>query len=116
MQTFMCFVIASSVLISLSVLTISYFIASVHNPQIHFPWYLSRTLSMYAGVHSSIRPQQSHLTDSTSICAMSCVAVVAAAAAAAVACVSGAETTIGSLIIVADIANYPAEAEQTKTP
>jgi hypothetical protein len=38
---------------------------------------------------------------------MSCVAVVAAAAAAAVACVSGAETTIGSLIIVVDIANYP---------
>lgn len=55
---------------------------------------------MYAGVHSSVSPQQSHMANSTSIWAMSLVA--------AAGCVSGADITIGSLIIVADMANNPA--------
>jgi hypothetical protein len=43
---------------------------------------------------------------------MSFVTVVAAA----VACVSGAGTTIGSLIIVADIANYPINSSNNVNP
>lgn len=56
-------------------------------------------------MHSSVSPQQSHKTNSTSSWEMSFVA--------AAVCVSGVERTIGSLIIVADIANKPVEQYQT---
>ncbi|WVZ25536.1 hypothetical protein V8G54_004080 [Vigna mungo] len=46
LQKFICFAIASSVQTSLSDLTISSLTASAHNPQTHFPWYLSLILSI----------------------------------------------------------------------
>ncbi|MFS7992183.1 hypothetical protein Hanom_Chr12g01079301 [Helianthus anomalus] len=59
--------IASSILINLLLRTISSLTASPHNPHIHCPRYLSRIRSMYSSVHSSVNPQQSHFTDSTSV-------------------------------------------------
>lgn len=57
---------ASSVVMTLSDLTTSCFTASTHSPQSQRPWYLWRTLVMYAGVHSSVNPHESHFTHSTS--------------------------------------------------
>lgn len=57
---------ASSLLIILSPdLVISSLTASSHNPQIHFPSYLSRILDMYEMVHSSVNPHESHLINSS---------------------------------------------------
>lgn len=75
-QKFRCRFSASSALISRSHRTVSSFTASAHRPQIHFPWYRSRILSMYAGVHSSVNPQQSHFANSTSIAAATAAAAI----------------------------------------
>lgn len=104
-QKFMCRFRASSVLINLSDRKTSSFTASAQSPQIHLPWFLSRTLSMYSGVHSSVNPQHSHFANSISIWATSF---------AAVCWVSGPEIITESVSTVADIAENPAEADQTK--
>nr|GMD32265.1 hypothetical protein C2845_PM10G05490 [Ipomoea batatas] len=92
MQKLRCRVNASSPLISRSShRRLSSFTASAHKPQIHFPWYRSRILSMYARVHSSINPQQSHFAKSTSIAAVVNFVVTVSAIAAVF-------TTIESLI------------------
>lgn len=99
LQKFICLVMASSVLTSLSVLTISSFMTSAHSPHIHLPWYRSLMRSTYAGVHSSVNPQQSQMTNSTSIWAVP--------TSMADGWVSGAEITKGSLIMVADMVTNP---------
>ena len=48
-------------------LTTSSLTASAHSPQIQRPRNLSRTLLMYASVHSSVNPQHSHLANSKSL-------------------------------------------------
>jgi len=48
-------------------LLISSLTASEHNPHNHFPSNLAFTSRIYSWVQSSLRPQHSHLTDSTSI-------------------------------------------------
>lgn len=45
--------------------------ASPHSPQIHRPPYRARTPAMYGAVHSSVNPQQSHATSSSSSSAAS---------------------------------------------
>lgn len=69
---FICRFTASPVVILLWDLRDSSFTASAQSPQIHRPSYLSRTRLMYAGVHSSVNPQHSHFTDSTSITWLLC--------------------------------------------
>ena len=59
--------------------------------------YLSLILSMYAGVHSSVKPQHSHIANWISIFGAD------APAAAVVDEESWVDTIIGSLITVADI-------------
>lgn len=66
LQTLMCLFKASSVVISFSDLKTSSFTASMHKPQIHIPQYLWRIRDIYAIVHSSVNPQESHLMNSTS--------------------------------------------------
>ncbi|GMH14213.1 hypothetical protein Nepgr_016054 [Nepenthes gracilis] len=66
LQTFRWRAKASSVPISLSDRATSSSTASAQRPQIHMPMCLSRILSTYAGVHSSVNPQQSHLANSIS--------------------------------------------------
>ncbi|CAH9130210.1 unnamed protein product [Cuscuta epithymum] len=83
---------ASSALISRSLRTISSFTASAQRPQIHCPLYRSRILSMYSSVHSSVKPQQAHLTISPS------------SHAAAAATTAAALTATDSAIIEVDIA------------
>ncbi|KAK2976628.1 hypothetical protein RJ640_024162 [Escallonia rubra] len=58
----MCRFTTSSVFTGLSNCTISSFTASSHNPQIHLQLNRSPMLSMYAAVHSSVNPHQSHFT------------------------------------------------------
>lgn len=41
--------------------------ASAQRPHTHRPMYSSRTAAMYRGVHSSVKPQHSHLAASTSM-------------------------------------------------
>ncbi|WVZ82139.1 hypothetical protein U9M48_029437 [Paspalum notatum var. saurae] len=63
--------------------------ASAQRPQTQRPRYSARTAAMYAGVHSSVKPQHSHLAASTSmvgrlppsLLVASCLAAAAASAA-----------------------------------
>lgn len=58
---------ASSMAKGIFPLLISSLTASEHNPHNHFPSNLAFTSRIYSWVQSSLRPQHSHLTDSTSI-------------------------------------------------
>lgn len=83
---------ASSLPIRLSDdLIISSFTASAHSPQIHRPSFRSLTLPIYAAVQSSVNPQHSHFTNSTSF--------IFAFAVADLASVPASTTAAASLLI-----------------
>lgn len=57
---------ASSMVISFCDRVTSSLTASAQRPQSQWPWNRWRRREMYAGVHSSVKPHESHWTDSTS--------------------------------------------------